>query len=191
MNGPEIQHLIKNDLTRGVSRCGAPPHPDPVPVSPWVAMSLLQKATRRGRQDLARRAAATLLRDAPERLWRRLGCMASEDIGLGSLDIVGLPTAALAGKRLRVELRGEWTVASCVIGELARARDGLAPILLLDEIAAHLDVLRRAALFEEIHSLAAQAWMTGTDLSLFEGARCQVFEVREGVFHPQTADLSR
>jgi DNA replication and repair protein RecF len=69
--------------------------------------------------------------------------------------------------------------------ELARARAGLAPILLLDEIAAHLDVTRRAALFEEIHSLAAQAWMTGTDLSLFEGARCEVFEVQDGVFDRQ------
>ena len=69
--------------------------------------------------------------------------------------------------------------------ELARARDGLAPILLLDEIAAHLDVVRRAALFEEISALSAQAWMTGTDLSLFEGARAQIFEVRDGVFHPQ------
>jgi DNA replication and repair protein RecF len=71
--------------------------------------------------------------------------------------------------------------------ELSRAREGLAPILLLDEIAAHLDVVRRAALFEEIHSLAAQAWMTGTDLALFNGAQCEIFEVRDGVFHPQGA----
>jgi DNA replication and repair protein RecF len=70
---------------------------------------------------------------------------------------------------------------------LARARAGLAPILLLDEIAAHLDVTRRTALFEEIHSLSAQAWMTGTDLSLFDGAQCETFEVRDGVFHPQGA----
>jgi DNA replication and repair protein RecF len=69
--------------------------------------------------------------------------------------------------------------------ELARAKDGMAPILLLDEIAAHLDVVRRAALFEEIHSLKAQAWMTGTDLSLFEAAACQIFDVRDGLFHPQ------
>ena len=69
--------------------------------------------------------------------------------------------------------------------ELARAREGLAPILLLDEIAAHLDATRRAALFEEIHSLAAQAWMTGTDLSLFAQAKAEIFEVRDGVFHPQ------
>jgi DNA replication and repair protein RecF len=69
--------------------------------------------------------------------------------------------------------------------ELARAREGLAPILLLDEIAAHLDEMRRAALFEEIHSLAAQAWMTGTDLSLFRDAKAEIFEVRDGVFHAQ------
>jgi DNA replication and repair protein RecF len=69
--------------------------------------------------------------------------------------------------------------------ELARVREGLAPILLLDEIAAHLDAARRAALFEEIHSLAAQAWMTGTDLSLFAQAKAEIFEVRDGVFHPQ------
>jgi DNA replication and repair protein RecF len=69
--------------------------------------------------------------------------------------------------------------------ELARAREGLAPILLLDEIAAHLDQLRRTALFEEIHALSAQAWMTGTDLSLFSDAKAEIFEVRDGVFHPQ------
>jgi DNA replication and repair protein RecF len=69
--------------------------------------------------------------------------------------------------------------------ELARAREGLAPILLLDEIAAHLDATRRAALFEEIHALSAQAWMTGTDLSLFHEARAEIFEVRDGVFHPR------
>ncbi len=69
--------------------------------------------------------------------------------------------------------------------ELSRAREGLAPILLLDEIAAHLDATRRTALFEEIRALSAQAWMTGTDLSLFDGAACEIFEVRDGVFLPQ------
>jgi DNA replication and repair protein RecF len=42
-----------------------------------------------------------------------------------------------------------------------------APLLLLDEIVAHLDVKRREALFEEILELSAQAWMTGTDTDLF------------------------
>jgi DNA replication and repair protein RecF len=66
--------------------------------------------------------------------------------------------------------------------ELTQVRDGMAPLLLLDEIAAHLDIVRRAALFEEIADLSAQAWMTGTDLSLFEGARAQIFEVQDGTF---------
>jgi DNA replication and repair protein RecF len=66
--------------------------------------------------------------------------------------------------------------------ELSRARGGMAPLLLLDEIAAHLDATRRAALFEEVAALGAQAWMTGTDLSLFRGARAQIFEVQDGNF---------
>src|SRR5262249_47341415 len=68
--------------------------------------------------------------------------------------------------------------------ELSHMRSGHAPILLLDEIAAHLDAARRAALFEEIVALGAQAWMTGTDLSLFEGlrARADVFHVNDGQF---------
>lgn len=71
--------------------------------------------------------------------------------------------------------------------ELSQARDGHAPLLLLDEIAAHLDATRRAALFEEILALGAQAWMTGTDLSLFEGlsSRADVFHVNDGQFARQ------
>ncbi|MGH7058719.1 MAG: DNA replication/repair protein RecF, partial [Acetobacteraceae bacterium] len=71
--------------------------------------------------------------------------------------------------------------------ELTRARDGLAPLLLLDEIAAHLDAARRAALFEEIADLKAQAWMTGTDLSLFARAKAQIFDVRDGTFREAAA----
>jgi DNA replication and repair protein RecF len=66
--------------------------------------------------------------------------------------------------------------------ELSRAPGGTAPLLLLDEIAAHLDSVRRAALFEEITALKAQAWMTGTDLSLFEKAQAQIFLVENGQF---------
>ncbi len=71
--------------------------------------------------------------------------------------------------------------------ELSAARSGHAPLLLLDEIAAHLDAVRRAALFEEIAALGAQAWMTGTDLSLFAGlgGRADVFHVNDGQFARQ------
>jgi DNA replication and repair protein RecF len=46
---------------------------------------------------------------------------------------------------------------------------GAPPIYLLDEVAAHLDADRRAALYDEICELGAQAWMTGTGVELFEG----------------------
>ena len=48
------------------------------------------------------------------------------------------------------------------------SRTGQPPVLLLDEIAAHLDPERRAALFAEIVALGAQAWMTGTDAAVFD-----------------------
>jgi len=58
---------------------------------------------------------------------------------------------------------------------------GAPPILLLDEVAAHLDAARRAALYDEICALGAQAFLTGTGAELFDtlGARAQGFEVTE------------
>lgn len=58
---------------------------------------------------------------------------------------------------------------------------GAPPLLLLDEVAAHLDADRRAALYDEICALGAQAWMTGTGAELFSelGDRAQMLEVLE------------
>ncbi len=63
----------------------------------------------------------------------------------------------------------------------ARALPGQAPVLLLDEVAAHLDEDRRAALYDEICALGAQALMTGTEAGLFGplGARGQYFRVTD------------
>jgi DNA replication and repair protein RecF len=65
---------------------------------------------------------------------------------------------------------------------LVKAQAGLAPFLLLDEIAAHLDPDRRAALFAALDALDTQCLMTGTDPMLFEalGPRAQRVTVREG-----------
>lgn len=59
---------------------------------------------------------------------------------------------------------------------------GRPPLLLLDEIAAHLDAERRVALFDEVVALGAQSWMTGTDAELFAplGGRAQILRVVEG-----------
>lgn len=54
---------------------------------------------------------------------------------------------------------------------LMHGERGAPPVLLLDEVAAHLDEHRRAALFELLHELGGQVWMTGTDVSLFSPAK--------------------
>jgi DNA replication and repair protein RecF len=66
--------------------------------------------------------------------------------------------------------------------QLQLAIRGEPPLLLLDEIAAHLDASRRAALFEALLRLDSQAWLTGTDEALFAPLRreAQFLSVREG-----------
>jgi DNA replication and repair protein RecF len=70
---------------------------------------------------------------------------------------------------------------------LTERQEGAAPILLLDEITAHLDADRRAALFAEILHLGAQAWMTGTDAEAFAAlsGRAHFWAVEEGKIAPR------
>jgi DNA replication and repair protein RecF len=115
------------------------------------------------------------------------------------------PPDAAAGRALTGPHRGDLAVlhlerdrpaAECSTGEqkalilnlvlaqaarLARVEAQPAPILLLDEVAAHLDARRRAALFDEIEALGLQAFLTGTDAMLFEAlaGRAQGIRVEE------------
>ena len=70
-------------------------------------------------------------------------------------------------------------------GEIA----GLTPILLLDEVAAHLDAGRRAALFGILSELGCQAFMTGTEPELFSSIRdsAQFLTVSQGAVAPTAA----
>lgn len=52
---------------------------------------------------------------------------------------------------------------------LVGAERGMPPVLLLDEVAAHLDPARRLALFERLEQTGSQMWMTGTEMALFDG----------------------
>ncbi len=67
---------------------------------------------------------------------------------------------------------------------------GRAPLLLLDEVAAHLDEVRRAALYDELCALKAQSWMTGTDAALFAGLgdRAQFFRVTDAIVAPDKVE---
>ncbi len=70
---------------------------------------------------------------------------------------------------------------------LSRAMSSPNPILLLDEVAAHLDAARRAALFDEIEALGLQAFLTGTDAALFESLkhRALLVRVEAGALKPE------
>jgi DNA replication and repair protein RecF len=91
--------------------------------------------------------------------------------------------------------------AQCSTGEqkallvavlLAQARlqakeRGAAPVVLLDEVTAHLDAERRAALFAELMGLGVQAWLAGTERALFAelDGEAQFFAVAHGRIAPQ------
>jgi DNA replication and repair protein RecF len=65
---------------------------------------------------------------------------------------------------------------------LVGAMTGFAPVLLLDEVIAHLDPARRAVLYDELARLGAQVWMTGADPAAFTdiAGRAEAFEVSPG-----------
>lgn len=135
-----------------------------------------------------------------------LDCSAPDDLGAALAE--NRARDMTAGRSLigphRADLRAVWTAkgmeaAQCSTGEqkaflisaiLANARAlaakrGTPPILLLDEVAAHLDAARRAALYDAVCATGAQCFMTGTGAELFAelGPRAQVFALsdRDGV----------
>jgi len=128
--------------------------------------------------------------DEPENLAAALADGRRRDIAAGRT-LIGPHRADLAARYAAKGVPAD----QCSTGEqkallisliLANARAlaedlGCAPILLLDEVAAHLDAARRAALYDELCALGAQALMTGTDLDLFDalGQRGQRLAVRD------------
>jgi DNA replication and repair protein RecF len=70
---------------------------------------------------------------------------------------------------------------------------GITPLLLLDEVVAHLDPGRRAALFDELARLGAQVWMTGADPAAFAdiGASAELFAVESGQIARRFQNASR
>ena len=111
----------------------------------------LAAALRKGR---ARDAAAGRTIDGPHRA----------DLGVTHIDKQQPAAIASTGEQKALLLG-----LILAHAELVAARIGRAPVLLLDEVAAHLDPARRAALFERL-SGRGQVWMTGTEEALFEGA---------------------
>ena len=157
-----------------------------------------------GRVAAAQQAAETAFPAAELAVVYAEGEMPEDEEALAEAFARGRPRDMQAGRTLagphRADLAATYAAkampaAECSTGEqkallislvLANARAlaeeiGAPPILLLDEVAAHLDSGRRAALYDEICALGAQAWMTGTGPELFEALddRAQRIEVTE------------
>src|SRR5471032_1076229 len=145
--------------------------PAPTPSSGWIASMAALDAEDRLRGVLA----ANRLRDA-EAGTTSCGPHRS-DLAVRHLDL-DLP-AAEGSTGQQKALLVSIALAHARLVALLRGRP---PLLLLDEIAAHLDAERRLALFDEIVALGAQSWMTGTDAGLFEplAGHAQILRVADG-----------
>jgi len=102
------------------------------------------------------------------------------------LDVVHGPKTMAAGNCSTGEQKALLIGLILAQAHAVKAVAKAAPVLLLDEVAAHLDSPRRMGLFGALAQLGSQAWMTGTDAHLFEklGADAQVF-------HVESASLSK
>jgi DNA replication and repair protein RecF len=169
-------------------------HPDPH----WLTALEAQMAEHGAAIDAGRRetvtALADRLADQPEGPFARAGLTLEGWRGADTLaaDLAqGRRRDAAAGRTLVGPHRSDLMVthldkdqpaALCSTGEqkalllglvLAHAelvadRVGRAPILLLDEVAAHLDPVRRAALFDRLAATGSQVWITGTERAPFD-----------------------
>ncbi len=85
------EYLI-DGLSEALAKADEPAPPVPLAVDRYIALSALQKAIRRGHEDLALRAAMNLMIGGPHAIWRRLGIIAFEDIGVANIDAVDRPS---------------------------------------------------------------------------------------------------
>ena len=129
--------------------------------------------------------------DVEDRLRRELAASRSRDADAGTTSY-GPHRSDLAVRHLDLDLpaaEGSTGQQKAVLVSIALAHARLValarsrpPLLLLDEIAAHLDAERRLALFDEVVALGVQSWMTGTDAELFAplAGRAQILRVVDG-----------
>jgi DNA replication and repair protein RecF len=112
----------------------------------------------------------------------RAGCRALEGPHLSDLIVTHGPKNTPAMLCSSGEQKALLVGLILAKAELIKALQGPSPLVLLDEVAAHLDQGRREALFGEILRLGAQAWMTGTDRDLFApmAESAQIFAVNQG-----------
>ena len=150
---------------------------------PWAAIALegrLEEALSRRPATEVEDEFRALLDEGRER--DRAAARALEGPHLSDLIVMHGPENAPAAHCSSGEQKALLIGLILAKAELIKELEGASPLILLDEVAAHLDQARREALFGEILSLGAQAWMTGTDWDLFAplAENAQIFAVNQG-----------
>lgn len=92
------------------------------------------------------------------------------------------PKQVIAGQCSTGEQKAMLVGLTLAHASLVKAMSGIAPLVLLDEIAAHFDPKRRAALFEKLQEIGGQVWMTGADPQAFAelARRAEILQVSPG-----------
>jgi hypothetical protein len=108
-------------------------------------------------------AAATLLIENPDKLWRRLACIAVEDVGRADVCAAGGMVGMMSGKRMRAALGGEWPVASWLVVRLAQACKSRATddLLMTTQLLPSLEGERGT--FAELSNQHLRLILLGTD----------------------------
>ena len=132
--------------------------------------------------------------DVEDRMIADLAARRSEDMRAGralagphltDLQVTYLPKNAPAARCSTGEQKALLIALLLAEARLVRDEAGGAPLMLLDEVAAHLDDDRRARLFDALTHLGVQAWMTGTDKDLFTD-----FKASSARFHLEGGKLA-
>jgi len=185
----EVAIAVAAARAETVRRLGAALARDRDPASPfpwagvalegWVENALMEQPATEVedryrtalRDNRARDAAAGRTTDGPH---------------LTDLDVLYGPKGIAAAQASTGEQKALLISLVLAHAKLVAAMTGFAPLLLLDEVIAHLDPARRAALYDALAALSAQVWMTGADPAPFAdvAARAQVFAVSPGHVSP-------
>ena len=177
---------ITADRRATIARLAAAPHP-PAPF-PSAGLDLAG--------ELAEWLATSPALAAEDRLIAALAASRDHDAVAGGaahgphrddLAVTHLGYAAPAARCSTGEQKALVITILIAFAHLQALHHGSAPVMLLDEIAAHLDADRRAVLFDTLYGLGSQAWLTGTDRQLFAAlaGRAQFFHVADASLTPE------
>lgn len=154
----ETVHILQEAMTGG---SGAFPVPD-ICMEGFVEEGLAGESALTMEENLIQRLTANRSSDA---------MLGRTEYGTHRSDFKAYYRGLPAGQCSTGEQKAILLAITLASARARRHRGGDVPVLLLDEVVAHLDNRRRSALFEEIGHLGAQSWLTGTDRNFFKDFR--------------------